>query len=172
MPGSVCRNDEISGGQDAGIEFSAGVSMPGTGGQDRWNEGSGCDGVNRDIMKKIILLLLVFFKCTFCNSQTSADFFKFGNDKADKGDFIGAILDYTRSIEIDPNLATAYFNRGHAKADLGDFRGAILDYDKGIMIDPNEAGAYQLRGYSKSNLGDYHGAIADYSALIFSVANG
>ena len=45
-------------------------------------------------------------------------------------DYKGAIADYTKAIEIDPNYADAYNNRGIAKDELKDYKGAIADYTK------------------------------------------
>ena len=36
--------------------------------------------------------------------------------KYDRGDYTGAIADYDKAIELDPNYALAYMNRGIAKA--------------------------------------------------------
>ena len=37
-----------------------------------------------------------------------------------QGNLDGAILSYSKSIEIDPNFAMAYYNRGLAKREKGD----------------------------------------------------
>ena len=57
-------------------------------------------------------------------------------------DYNGAISDYTKAIEINPNYAKAYYNRGLTKRNLKDFNGAISDYTKAIEINPNYAKAY------------------------------
>ena len=79
-----------------------------------------------------------------------------GNDKAERGDHYGAISDYTKAIEINPNDGDAYYNRGNSKDELKDYYGAISDYTKAIEINPNDAEAYYNRGYSKSNLEDHY----------------
>ena len=38
--------------------------------------------------------------------------------KYDRGDYTGAIADYDKAIELDPNYALAYTNRGTTKAHL------------------------------------------------------
>src|SRR4029453_15161141 len=45
-------------------------------------------------------------------------------------DLEGAIAEYTRAIEINPNLAQAYYNRGVAKTDQGDSSGAARDLER------------------------------------------
>ena len=89
-----------------------------------------------------------------------------GNSKYNLKDYYGAISDYTKAIEIDPNNANAYFNRGNSKYDLKDYYGAISDYTKAIEIDPNNDSAYYNRGLSKYDLKDYYGAISDYTKAI------
>jgi len=94
------------------------------------------------------------------------DYFYRAYDKQIKGDLRGAIADYSNTIEIDPNYASAYNNRGYAKNALEDYYGAIADYSKAIEIDPNFADSYVNRGIPKNALEDYYGAIADYTKAI------
>jgi len=100
------------------------------------------------------------------NLNTAEEYFYRGYDKSYKGDYNGAIADYTKAIEINPNFADAYYNRGSSKNDLKDYNGAIADFTKAIEINPNDAFAYYNRGSSKDNLKDYYGAIADYTKAI------
>ena len=89
-----------------------------------------------------------------------------GVDKYEQGDYQGAIADYTKALEINPDDVKAYSNRGVAKRKLKDYQGAITDYNKVIDIDPQEATAYSNRGNIKGDLKDYQGAIADYDKAI------
>ncbi|MEI6687473.1 MAG: tetratricopeptide repeat protein, partial [Planctomycetota bacterium] len=41
-----------------------------------------------------------------------------------------AIADYTKAIELNPNLATAYYNRGIVLKSLGKTEAAIADFTK------------------------------------------
>ena len=100
----------------------------------------------------------------YCNF--SQDYFKSGLEKYENGDLLGAIADYTKAIEINPNIDLAYFNRGFSKYDLKDYKGAISDYTKAIEIDSNYAYAYSNRGLAKAKLEDYKGAIEDYTKAI------
>jgi len=86
-----------------------------------------------------------------------------------KGNLDGAIDDYTRAIEIDPNYRDAYINRARVRNTKGDFDGSIADYTKVIELKPDYvdayiglAAAYFNRGTAKNVKGDYDGAIADY----------
>ena len=84
-----------------------------------------------------------------------------GKVKFEKGDYNGAISDYTKAIEINPNYVDAYFNRGISKAELKDYSGAISDYNKAIELDPNDATAYNNRAASKYFANDLKGACED-----------
>ena len=88
------------------------------------------------------------------------------NTKDELDDYHGAIADYDRAIELDPENAEGYYNRGIAKSGLDDYHGAIADYDRAIELNPNYAEAYFLRGFAKHKLGDYRGAKADYDRAI------
>ena len=99
-------------------------------------------------MKKSLftLALLISFSSF---GQTSSEYFTSAVNKSDKGDYYGAISDYTRAIEIKPNYPEAYLNRGLSKARLEDYKAAIVDYNKAIEIKPNYALAYSNRAIAK-----------------------
>ena len=103
------------------------------------------------------------------NPKEASAYNERGNAKGDKGDFDGAVADYTRAIELDPKFTEAYYNRGLAKKHKGDFDGAIADYNRVIEINPNNpkyARAYCDRGVAKRKKGDLDGAINDYNHTI------
>ena len=100
------------------------------------------------------------------NLNTAEEYFYRAYEKSVKGHYIGAISDYTKAIEINPNYADAYNNRGNNKDDLKDYYGAISDYTKAIEINPNNEDAYYNRGISKYYSKDYNGAISDFTKAI------
>jgi len=63
-------------------------------------------------------------------------------DLEDFKDYHGAIQDFNKVIELNPNYALAYFYRGTAKSDLEDYHGAIKDYNKAIELYPKYAHTY------------------------------
>ena len=85
------------------------------------------------------------------------------NNKFELGDYKGAIEDYTKAININPNDPEVFINRGLAKYKLLDYQGAIEDYTKAISINPNDPEAFFNRGNVKLKLKDYQGAIVDYT---------
>jgi len=103
------------------------------------------------------------------NPKEASAYNERGIAKGDKGDFDGAVADYTRAIELDPKFTEAYYNRGLAKKHKGDLDGAIADYNRVIEINPNNpkyARAYCDRGVAKRKKGDLDGAINDYNRTI------
>jgi tetratricopeptide (TPR) repeat protein len=84
-----------------------------------------------------------------------------------KNDLNGAIANFNKAIELDPENAVAYVGRGCAKANKGDVDGAIADYTKAIEFKTEIAfAAYGARGAAKGGKGDLDGAITDLTEAI------
>jgi tetratricopeptide (TPR) repeat protein len=83
-------------------------------------------------MKKLLFLLL--FIPLVSVGQTSNEYYKMGYEKSLSKDYSGAINDYTKSLELNPNSSPAYYNRGLVKYRIKDYYGSIADYTKGIEI--------------------------------------
>ena len=114
-------------------------------------------------MKKLLLLLLLVPVFSF--GQTADDLNNRGNAKQDNKDYYGAINDYSKAIELNPDIAYYYDNRGNAKNYLKDYYGAINDYSKAIELNPDYA-YYSNRGIAKYNLNDIDGACKDLRKAI------
>jgi len=56
--------------------------------------------------------------------------FNMANTKVKKKDYLGAINDYSKAIELEPDFAEAYFNRGLTRIFLDDLEGGSLDLSK------------------------------------------
>ncbi len=145
-------------------------------------------------MKLSILILSGIFFCAICLGQTAFGYYNLGLVKYNLLDFKGAIADFDKALEINPEYTIAYNLRGAAKFKIGDYIGAIEDYTKAIeidsaysmplkysvreskggiseidklnVIDPKYAFAYFNRGLARKEIDDYEGAIADYSTAI------
>ena len=97
---------------------------------------------------------------------TVEDYFDFGIDSYQKGNYVAAIKDFSEAIQLTPKDAIIYYNRGISKARLGDHNAAVADFSEAIKLNPEYAKAYNNRGITKDNLGNYTAAIADYDEAI------
>ncbi len=98
--------------------------------------------------------------------KTAEEYLVLGIAKHDLKDYIGALENYKKSIELNPNNARTYLEIGNAKLKLNDYKGAILDYSKSIELDSNHADTYHNRSIAKSKLADYQGVIDDCTKTI------
>ena len=77
-------------------------------------------------------------------------------------EYIVAIDDFCKAIDLDPNYASAYYLRGSAKYGLCDYQGALDDCNKAININPKHYPSYEKRGESRKKLGDKTGSNKDF----------
>lgn len=89
-------------------------------------------------------------------------------------DYVGAIQEFSKTLEKSPTFYQAYHNRAYAKQNDHDFIGAVADYNKELELkkinftsasDWNDI-IYNDRGVAKYNLQDYRGAISDFESAI------
>ena len=100
------------------------------------------------------------------HSISAETYFLWADTKYELGEYVGAIANYTKVIQLEPDNANAYYNRGLAKSLLKRYIHAIPDYDRAIRLKPDFAKAYVNRGIMKANLGQQFAAIADYDIAI------
>ena len=81
--------------------------------------------------------------------KTAAENLDRGCDKDDQKDSKGAIEDYSKAIELNPNYVEAYANRGCAKEELGDKEGAISDWQKAADLGDEEAAKWIKESQTK-----------------------
>jgi tetratricopeptide (TPR) repeat protein len=89
-----------------------------------------------------------------------------GIEKAKKGDLDGAIADFDRAAELNPQDDAPYYNRAQAKRLKNDTAGAIADYTRAIELGSTNPAAYNNRGNARAENNDQDGAIADYTHAI------
>ena len=51
-------------------------------------------------------------------------------------DLDGALEDYNKTIELNPEYVDAYLNRGCLKRELKDYKGALEDFNKALELNP------------------------------------
>jgi len=91
-----------------------------------------------------------------------------GGEYYEAENWLMAIDQFTKAIQINPDNASAYINRGAAYVNrgaaygsLGQYQTAITDYSKVIQLDPDFADAYYARGVCYGGLGQDSRAAAD-----------
>jgi tetratricopeptide (TPR) repeat protein len=86
-------------------------------------------------------------------------------------DFSGAISDYTRAIELRPDLEPAVKTRlldrrGWAHHFAEATRLALDDFEASLALDADQAEAHAGRGFARVRLGDWKAAVADAEAAV------
>ena len=92
-----------------------------------------------------------------------------GNAKRLAGYEKGALSDYNKALELNPQQIYFYMNRALTKINLEDYQGAITDLTKALEI-PSAApddlithsDAYYNRGNAREKLNDLDGACSDW----------
>ncbi len=83
------------------------------------------------------------------------------------GNYVFAITDYNKAIELYPESIELYYRRALAYVNEGEYDRAIKDYDRVIVEHPKNANYYSARGLAYSKKGNYTRAIDDLSEAIF-----
>jgi tetratricopeptide (TPR) repeat protein len=119
-------------------------------------------------MKHTILLTLclTISVVLFSQVQTPKDYTQKGRELYEKREYMEALLNLNKAVEVDPNYAPAYFVRANIKDAFDDRHGAMKDYNMAIEKNPKFADAFFFRGNVKMKLQDYYGAIDDYTEAI------
>ncbi len=94
-------------------------------------------------------------------SYSAYEFLLRGDEKKERKDYSGAIIDYNEAIRRNP-MALAFFVRAGAKKELKDYQGAIVDYNEAIRLDPTAALAHEYRGDIKMLSKDRQGGLTDF----------
>jgi tetratricopeptide (TPR) repeat protein len=104
------------------------------------------------------------------NRRLAILFTERGNERRQANDFRGAVAQYDRAVEYDPNYGAVYWNRGIAYANMGEYQKAIVDYTSAMDFyaeDPyGLAILFMNRGINKYYLGEYEEAITDHTKSI------
>jgi tetratricopeptide (TPR) repeat protein len=117
-------------------------------------------------MKHVILTALCLSFCFIASAQGSKEYTQKGRELYEKREFMEALLNLNKALELDPNYSQAYFVRGNIKDAFDDRHGAMKDYNLAVEKNPKFADAFYARGNVKMKLQDYYGAIADYTSAI------
>ncbi len=80
-------------------------------------------------------------------------------------DFPGAILHFSKVIQLNPRNYYAYHNRGVALQGMGSYASSIDDFGLVLKLKPN-AQTFGARGVSRKFLGDFDGAVDDQTRAL------
>lgn len=97
--------------------------------------------------------------------ETAVAYLQRGNAYTNQGRFEQALADWSKAIQLDPNLGEAYTARGTYYRVHGDLPRALADLERSLQIAPTVDGFFQ-RGQVYSSLGQYQQAINDYTDAI------
>lgn len=91
---------------------------------------------------------------TFYQNQANAHFVK--------GDYDSAVVNYNKSIELNPKDAIVYLSRALAYYSTKFYDLAVADYTKAIELEPKESMIFFKRGDAYEKMGNFEKALADY----------
>ncbi len=118
-------------------------------------------------MKGIFTFLLTLFFCTLSAQENPLEpNHREGLDKAKLGDYTGAIISFTKAIEVHPMDAYVWYNRAMAKNMIGEYEDALNDFGTSIALNPAYGKVWFNRGLTKMYLTQYDGAIFDLTHAI------
>lgn len=117
-------------------------------------------------MKRIYIILLLITMSTIAFCQSAKEFTQKGMEFYEKHEYMEALINLNKALEIDPNYSSAYYLRANIKDAFDDRHGAMKDYNIAVEKNPKFADAFFARGNVKMKLQDYYGAIDDYTASI------
>ena len=122
-------------------------------------------------MKRMLLLiLLLFYSVVVTHIEASEMEAQKHFDQAMKlilsGKYEGAIAEFTKAIELNPQLDRAYTNRGIAWMEMGNYDRAIDDCNKATELNPGQYQAYASRANAWRFRGDFDRALADHTKAI------
>ncbi|RPI03886.1 MAG: hypothetical protein EHM64_11625 [Ignavibacteriae bacterium] len=107
-------------------------------------------------------LIFCFFIAAQSFAQVTGELYKSGIDKSTKGDYQGAIADFTKVIALYPNEPKPYHYRGINKFNIQDYNGAIADFDVAIGLNPKNGDTFYMRGMAKIGVKKRKEACADF----------
>jgi len=79
-------------------------------------------------------------------AQSAKQYNKAGDDFAKSMNYVDAIEQYTKAIELDPDFEKAYISRAGVYSRSGDHEKAAMDYDRAVVFDEKETELYYLSG--------------------------
>lgn len=86
--------------------------------------------------------------------------------RLDRGNFSGAIADFTQALVVHPTFSQCYLWRGFAKLGSADYALAVVDLTRAVEIIPSCAEAYNHRGIAHVYLSQFALALTDFNQAV------
>jgi tetratricopeptide (TPR) repeat protein len=83
-----------------------------------------------------------------------------------RDDEAAAVADFTKGIEVAPQMGVLHRARGDVRYRQHDYAGAATDYQRAVEIDADDLTAVERLGQTKESLRDFEGALASYTRLV------
>ena len=111
----------------------------------------------------VYLLTLVWLPASAAFGKEAAVYF----DLASKSSTAKKKIEYySKALELDPNLASAYAKRGMLYYFQGKYRKVIEDFENYTRLQPDNAEGYRMLGMGYLYAGSYDGAIATFNQAL------
>lgn len=127
------------------------------------------------IALKYILLIfsIAIISCTSTKGPDSSNShhsvhhnLKAAKHKYEIQDYHGAIIDYTKVLDVDKNKFEALVGRAQSKMELSDYYGALKDLHAAEKVDATDARVFMGLGNSHYFLQNYRQAISNFDKVI------
>jgi tetratricopeptide (TPR) repeat protein len=100
------------------------------------------------------------------NSDVALEWFEQGTQEFLSGNFEGALTNYDKGLEIQPENPEVWYARGIVLHYLNDYGEAIASFDKARAINPNDHNVWNMRGVSLSHFNRYEEAISSFDQAL------
>lgn len=111
----------------------------------------------------VVIAIALFCFSPPAQAQT---LFEVGVKELVNGNYSAAIIDFTRAINLNENVAEAYGDRCSARIELADYQRAISDCTKAITLAKNPTEPLLSRSIAYYRQGNYLDAVADSDRII------
>ncbi len=116
-------------------------------------------------MKNLMILSALLILSSFIWAQSEEHMEK-GDQLFERGKYEEAIVEYSKSIELDQKNLNAYLQRAMCYNITEQYQKAVDDYDEVLQNEPDMIRARNSRGSSYMKLKQYGKAEADFNAVL------